>query len=220
MERLTKVAHPASPAEARLAELVSAAEPLTTFEAQKRRTLDAILAGRHERRSSSPFALRFALAAGILLAAGAATAAFGVRHWRAETPPSAPAVALAPVVHHAAPRPVAVAQAVVTPEPAPAPEAPSLRARPHRTEDPARVVAALRALRQDHDPARASRLLAGYLHAYPHGALAEEATALSIEAADARHSPAAVAFAERYLRDYPNGRFQQTAARVLARAEP
>jgi hypothetical protein len=220
VERLTRLARPASSAEARLSELVSAAGPIATFEAHKRQTLAAILTDRAERHGGL-LALRLALGAGILLAAGAATAAFGVRHWRAEAPPPAVAVAATPVVHHTAPRPIALAQPVAAPElAAPAPEVPVLRARPHRAEDPARVVAALQALRQDHDPSRAGRLLAAYLRAYPRGALAEEATALSIEAADARHSPAAMVFAERYLRDYPSGRFHQTAQRVLARAKP
>ena len=95
------------------------------------------------------------------------------------------------------------------------------RARPSRvrarSEDPSQVVTALEALRKQHDPERAGRLLAGYLTAHPHGALAEEALALSIEAAAARHDAAAADFARRYLRDYPGGRFRQTAEAALAR---
>ena len=83
------------------------------------------------------------------------------------------------------------------------------------SEDPSCVVDAIQALRTDHDPARAGTLLAEYLARYPHGALTEEAVALSIEAAAARHSPGAVAFAERYLRDYPNGRFSRAAEQAL-----
>ena len=231
MERLTKLQVPASPGEARLAELVGAAEPASVAEAQKRRTLAAILERRSEHQATGPFALRFALAAGILLVAGAATAGFGVRRWRAETAPTAALAVAPPPVHrpqaHPPTHPIAVAapepEPVAPPEPmaAPAPQpAPALHARAPRSEDPARVVAALRVLRQDHDPDRAGRLLAAYLHTYPHGALAEEATALSIEAADARHSPAALGFARRYLREFPQGRFHQTAERVLARAQP
>ena len=78
-------------------------------------------------------------------------------------------------------------------------------------------MSAIQALRQDRDPERAGRLLAAYLRTHPRGALAEEAVALSIEAADARHSPAAATFAERYLKEYPHGRFRSAAERVLAR---
>ena len=77
---------------------------------------------------------------------------------------------------------------------------------------------AIQALRTDRDPARAGRLLAEYLARYPHGALAEEAVALSIEAAAARHSPSAAGFAERYLREYPHGRFRHTAEQALEHA--
>ncbi len=98
--------------------------------------------------------------------------------------------------------------------------APHVASRPRavHSEDPSHVVAAIQALRTDRDPARASHLLAEYLALYPHGALAEEAVALSIEAAAARHSPSAATFAERYLREYPNGRFRHTAEQALERA--
>ena len=86
-----------------------------------------------------------------------------------------------------------------------------------RSEDPSQVVAAVEALRKQHDPARAAKLLTEYLAAHPRGALVEEAVALSIEAAAARHDPAATDFARRYLRDYPSGRFRQTAEAALAR---
>ena len=70
-------------------------------------------------------------------------------------------------------------------------------------------------LRNHHDPVRAGQLLDEYLKVYPRGALAEEALALSIEAAAARHDAArAAAFADRYLKEYPNGRFQRAAERV------
>ncbi len=88
----------------------------------------------------------------------------------------------------------------------------------HASEDPSRVFDAIQALRTDRDPARASRLLSEYLTRYPHGALAEEAVALSIEAAAARHSPRAVGFAERYQRAYPRGRFRHTAEQALEHA--
>jgi outer membrane protein assembly factor BamD (BamD/ComL family) len=106
----------------------------------------------------------------------------------------------------------------------PAPEsAPAKHARPHaaRSEDPSRIVAAIQALRTEHDPDRAATLVAEYLKVYPQGALAEEALALSIEAAAARHNPAAAsAFAEQYLKRYPNGRFRRAAEQARRTSAP
>jgi hypothetical protein len=211
-------------AEGRLLDLIEACEPVSVSELGKKRSLGAVYHRHHQRRRSTRFAMRLAMAAGVLLVAGAATAAvFGVR-WRAQT---APTVALAPAPHHVArPLRAPVAELPAAPEPeivaAPvaAPPAPVHHAHVARSEDPSLVVSAIQALRQDHDPARASHLLAAYLRAYPRGALVEEAIALSFEAADARKSPAAVTFAQRYLRDYPQGRFRVAAERVLARPAP
>ena len=68
-------------------------------EARKRQSLSAVYSRHHERRRSVRFGLRAAMAAGVLLVAGAATAAvFGVR-WKMPAPDPAP-MAAAP-----APRP-------------------------------------------------------------------------------------------------------------------
>jgi hypothetical protein len=209
----------AADADAELAGLVEACEPVRISEARKRRSLEVVYARHHERRRTVRSAMRVAMAAGVLLAAGAATAAaFGVR-FRA-TP--APVAVFLPPPHHIVrtprPLPEPPREATPAPEAAPAPPPPAVHhAHPMRSEDPSLVVSAIQALRQDQDPARAGRLLAAYLRTQPHGALAEEAVALSIEAADARHSSAAAAFAQRYLKDYPHGRFRSTAERVLAR---
>jgi hypothetical protein len=82
------------------------------------------------------------------------------------------------------------------------------------------VFEAMRALRQEGQPERASRLLDEYLRRYPDGALAEEALTLSIEAASARSDPRARELAARYLAKYPNGRFRSAAERALARFSP
>ena len=212
--------------EAELAQLVEACEPVVISELRKRQSLSAVYSRHHERRRNVRFGLRAAMAAGVLLVTGAATAAvFGVR-WRTPAPRPAPvATAPAPAVHHVARAraelaPIAELELPAEPqaEPAIAPPPPPVhRARPVKSEDPSLVVAAIQALRQDRDPDRAGRLLAVYLRTHPRGALAEEAVALSIEAADARHTPAASTFAERYLREYPHGRFRSVAQRVLAR---
>ena len=164
----------------------------------------------------------------MLLVAGAATAAVFGGRWMmpARRPaPVAAAPATAPINHRTARAraelaPIAElelpAEPEAQPETAPPPPA-AHRGRAAKSEDPSLVVSAIQALRQDRDPERAGRLLAAYLRTHPRGALAEEAVALSIEAADARHNPAAATFADRYLKEYPRGRFRSVAERVLAR---
>ena len=226
MERLIDSKGACTEAEAELAQLVEACEPVVISEARKRQSLSAVYSRHHERRRSVRFGLRTAMAACVLLVTGAATAAvFGVRWKMPALRPAPTAAAPAPAVHHVARARAELAPLVelelpaepqAHPELAPPPRAVH-RTRAAKSEDPALVVAAIQALRQDHDPERAGRLLAAYLRTHPRGALAEEAVALSIEAADGRHNPAATTFAERYLKQYPHGRFRSVAERVLAR---
>jgi hypothetical protein len=82
-------------------------------------------------------------------------------------------------------------------------------------EDATGVSAAMRALRVERDPVRARGLLARYLAEHPNGTLAEEALALSIEAALAHRDADVVALANRYLRLYPRGSFQALARQAL-----
>jgi hypothetical protein len=84
------------------------------------------------------------------------------------------------------------------------------------TDDVTQVAAALRALRQNRDPSRARALLNGYLLAHPAGVLAEEALAISIEAALAAHDRDAPTLAARYLRLYPRGYFRSLSRDVIA----
>ncbi len=84
------------------------------------------------------------------------------------------------------------------------------------TDDVTQVAAALRALRQNRDPSRARDLLNGYLLAHPAGVLAEEALAISIEAALAAHDGDAPTLAARYLRLYPRGYFRSLSRDVIA----
>ncbi|HVV53566.1 MAG TPA: hypothetical protein VHO06_28175, partial [Polyangia bacterium] len=110
MDRLVDKKGSAAGAEARLVELVAACEPVRVSEARKQRSLGAVYARHHERRRTVRLAMRLAMAAGVLLAAGAATAAvFGVR-FRAHPAPAPVALAPAPAPRHAvhAPR-VAIA---------------------------------------------------------------------------------------------------------------
>jgi hypothetical protein len=141
-----------------------------------------------------------------------APAAEARRHAHARRLAEAPAPSV-PAVELAAAEPPALAPAVA---PAPARELPRVRHAPPATagEDPSAVLEAMRALRLDHDPVRARVLLGRYLERHPGGALAEEALAMSIEAAVAHHDPDAAALGARYLRLYPNGPFHTLAGQT------
>lgn len=88
------------------------------------------------------------------------------------------------------------------------------RDRDKENQETQSVLAGMRALRVDHDPARARGLLARYLERHPNGALAEEALALTIEAAVAHRDDDAPTLGARYLRRYPGGPFRELALRA------
>jgi len=158
-----------------------------------------------------------------------------------EPPPArAAAPARKRVARHAAPpaEPVVNDQAAgdvpeLAPVPAPAPIAAAPERRPSRdaiaararrpsapqpqpaSEDASAVAAAMRALRVEKDPARARALLARYLGEHPNGALAEEALAMTIEAALAHRDTDVSVLATRYLRLYPQGSFAALARNAL-----
>jgi hypothetical protein len=116
------------------------------------------------------------------------------------------------------PRPETVANAVAS---APPRAAPAPSAVVSDSEDAAQVVQAIGELRNHGDASKASALLADYLLAHPAGVLAEDALALSIEAAAARHDPSAAAdYGRRYLRQFPNGRYRPVAVRASTMGEP
>ncbi|HET6151091.1 MAG TPA: hypothetical protein VFH68_26380 [Polyangia bacterium] len=91
---------------------------------------------------------------------------------------------------------------------------------PASADDAAPVIAAMRALRVQGDPARARALLTRYLMRYPRGTLAEEALAMSIEAANVQQDGDAAALARRYLRLYPAGHFGALARQTLYAGSP
>ncbi len=83
-------------------------------------------------------------------------------------------------------------------------------------EDPTVVLEAIAALRDRGDATRASALLAEQLRTHPHGVLSEDALALAIEAAIARHdSRAAADLGRRYVSLYPSGRYRAFASRAV-----
>jgi len=75
----------------------------------------------------------------------------------------------------------------------------------------------MRALRQEGRPSRAAHLLAEYLRGYPTGSLAEEALALSVEAAATRGDAAGEELARQYFARYPSGHFQAAVETARAR---
>jgi hypothetical protein len=160
--------------------------------------------------------------AGLFVAASAAATGYTLLSAK-ESDPAAPVTSVAPPtdVQREARRSVAHAAPAAQPSDAPAPvaEPPSTKRvdKPRAGEDPSQVAEAVRALRKQGDAARAQALLDQYLKANPRGALAEDALALSIEAAAARKDPRATDYARRYLAKYPNGRFKTVAERVLSR---
>lgn len=96
------------------------------------------------------------------------------------------------------------------------PVAPPVLARaPQAEKDTWAVVDGMRALRLDRNPVLARELLARYLARHPTGALAEEALALSLEAAVTHRDTDADALAARYLQRYPAGPFSVLAREAL-----
>lgn len=226
MERLRDTRPAGGTLEADLVEALAAMEPIAPTAVRQQRILAAVTARSRRPRWSDRFAPRPALAASVLLLVGAAATAATVgrgwasREWHRLTRP-APAASPAAPAQLAPERPVPPPVAPVTESPAPAavprPAAvhAAARLRPARGDDPSALVDAVRALRGAHDAKRAAHMLDAYLRDYPHGALAEEALALEIEAAADLKSPRAAAFARQYLRSYPDGRFRKIAMQAL-----
>jgi hypothetical protein len=143
----------------------------------------------------------------------------------AQIRPGADRNSTAPAPLERVPAPVVEVPSTAETPPALAPETPSIpsmssRAARPPSEDERLVFDAMRALRQEGQADRAARALDEYLRRHPQGELAEEALALSIEAALVRGDPRAKDMASRYLAMYPKGRFRQVAERARARLAP
>jgi hypothetical protein len=191
----------------------------------------------HTPRRRAPLLLRLAVMA-LVLCGGAAIVSAALGDWpgwmarayervvgkppagraptraRAIAPPAAareiqPMVSAAPIAH--APEPRLQRDAI-----APRPRRAATSSTAPIGEDTSAVSAAMRALRVERNPARARGLLARYLSEHPNGNLAEEALAMSIEAAIAHHDADVADLANRYLRTYPQGSFQTLARQALA----
>ncbi len=219
MKRLLDEADPTLSA---LTELVASAERHQSSPFAKRHVQSRLARALEAGGSGGRRLLRPALlGVGALLVAATAAAAGYTLLASSKSTPLAPAAVVVPpsaqapgALSHVA---VPVVEAPV--EPSRVVELPSAKRldKPQPGEDPSQVAEAVRALRKQGDAARAQALLDQYLRTNPHGALAEDALALSIEAAAARKDPRAADYARRYLARYPNGRFKGVAERALAR---
>ena len=232
MQPLRERASPNSPLEARAIELLRAVERFQPPPGCKSR-VRAKLLERKVTRSVRVLSLAPVLAL-VLLAAGA-SATLG-RDWIAARyravaepavrmdPSAAPAVRLKTSVPQTRVMTDIGQSARPESESAPVPSVPlrsdTPRASGQRSEQDRLVFDAMRALRREGQPERASMLLDDYLQRHPTGSLAEEALALSIEAASARGDARARELAERYLARYPTGRFRRAAERARARFAP
>lgn len=205
-----------------LRELVRSAEPYQRSPFRKRAVESRIRAALADSSRSPRRLLRPSLLALTVLLVAATAAAAGYSYFAPETPSSAIAPPAAIIVPPRVPSSAALPSTDVAPPPELEPQ-PSATASVRRMqdklagEDPSQVAEALRALRKQGDPARAQVLLDQYLRANPRGALAEDALALSIEAAAARKDPRSAELARRYLARYPSGRFHALAERALSR---
>lgn len=239
MERLRERNFAPGSLEAEASELLRATEPYAIPAGLKRRVRERLLEGRPKRWRL--VLLRPALVAVCSLLAVGALAAVG----RSVLAPSARPTPVVRV--HAAPAmPVLTAQQEAppaTPALAPptandplsseraaplAPAAPAETRRgaaersehaaePEAPSEAALVYGAAKALRNNGDAALAAKLLDDHARRYGHGALAEEALALSIDVSVARGDGRAKELATRYLARYPSGHFRAKAERVLAR---
>ena len=203
-----------------LTELLKGAERFQSSPFSKRH-VQSRLARALQDGAGKRFVLRPALlgVGALLIAATAAAAGYSLLA-PAKNVSNQPEVAVAPSVPASRlvlPAPPAAEALLPQPAPSLEPITAKHEAKLRAGEDPSQVAEAVRALRKQGDAARAQALLDQYLRANPHGALAEDALALSIEAAAARKDPRAAEYARRYLARYPNGRFRSVAERALSR---
>ena len=238
MERLKDTHFELASLEAEASALLSGAEPYHVPSALKRNVRVRLVEAAPRRRV--PLLLRVAIAAGVL---GVVVAAFAAAGHFTQKPRSlvspvgtnqasgvgVGAVGSGAPLGLAGNAPSPSQSALPTPSSSASPSALKRTAGDahpdaHRDSlrDPASVSEAslvydsARALRNEGDPARASRVLDEYFKRYPHGALGEEAQALAIDIAVARGDSRAKTLATRYLSAYPNGHFRAKAERVLA----
>ncbi len=230
MRRLVDKTLPPASLEADAADLFRSAAASGDPEGSKQRVRQRLVETRVRSRPRLVLAPAIVIGGLALVIATAASATLAVRWWRAARVAPTPELARVPAARVRAARaaaPIALPEAA-PPEPASdgafSPAAPERPAATHlrraraaaRDAETSLLFDVTRALRRERDPARAGALLDEYFRRFPHGALAEEALALAIEAAEARGDARARVLARRYLGRYPSGHFRELAARALA----
>lgn len=231
MNRLTEL-DTTDPDLRRARDVVRAVRPLPASDIAMARVRRAVLASPPRR---AWVGLPVLLAAALSLVAVGGLAAAGVRWQRARLAiqestgralNSAPVQPSARAVAVAAPLSAPVDDAAEpTSTPSPSPRRSPAKAhlfptRPQASLDDVRKVhEAATALRRDGDAAGAARLLES-IPSNTNSPLAEEALALRVEAAQARHSADLKTLASNYLKRYPNGRYAATARSALTASTP
>ncbi len=221
---------------ARAVELIESMDPLRFPAARKQRLLLSLGRGSVKQRWMW---LRPVVVGSVLLGGGAAASA-ALTGWPARLMRSlethvSPRAEVRPVMRpSAAPAaPMIAPTAVVEARPVPAPrtpvsapvrrspiEGPARRPQAEQlADDPSLLVGATHALRVDRDPELARALAKRYLDRQPKGALADEALAISIEAAIDHRDADAAALSARYLAQFPHGSFRALAERTLASSQ-
>ncbi len=222
----------------RAVELIESMDPIRFPAARKQRLL---LSLGHGSSVKQRWILFRPVVVGAVLLGGGAAASAALTSW--------PARLMRSVATHVSPEaevrsvtrsstehvaPVIVPPAVVEAHPVTAPPVPAsapirrspIEARTRRlqaeqsADDPSLVVGATHALRVERDPELARALAKRYLDRQPRGALADEALAISIEAAIDHHDADAAALSARYLAQFPHGSFRALAERTLASSQP
>jgi hypothetical protein len=221
---------------ARALELIDSMDPIGFPAARKQRLLLSLGRGSVKQR----WMWLHPVVVGAVLLGGGAAASAALTGW--------PARLMHSLETHVSPRaesrsvtrpqavhttPMIVPTVVVEARPVTAPPAPAstpvrrspMEARARRpqaeqaADDPSLLVGATRALRVDRDPELARALAKRYLDRQPRGALADEALAISIEAAIDHHDADVAALSARYLAQFPHGSFRALAERTLASSQ-
>jgi hypothetical protein len=227
------------PAERVLVELIRATSPLGHASSAAQHIFNRVTSARLRRRRPSWFIGTFALGLGVSAVAAAAIGRSVIvsspRSASVEVPlesassssptlMSAPAFAASPEARHGVSLELGDTGTRVTPQALPSARLVARSIKGHRLvggEDPAPLLEAIRTLRSDGDAARAGELLGAYLKAYPNSPLSEDVSALSIEAAVARHDPRfASELARQYLAAFPTGRYRAFASRAARSGNP
>jgi hypothetical protein len=212
MKRLRDHQGAEDPTLARAAALVQAAQPAASNDAMRARVWQAVLEGRPSRaRRVKAGVVVLLLGGGVALAhpriGELVQSAF---RWALE-PKSGTAELPRPIRRIATAKPaLAPAAPHVTAEAEPPTPMPPPKRRPAKPSSPhaaALLQDAVRALRNQADPAHAGALAEQYLERFPDGPLAEEAFSIAIEAARAQSNGRATVLTARYLERFPNGRF-------------